>query len=377
MRSMPSMPPTHARPEVAATPATTTDAHASATSGRPRSVVLALAAVLLLAAGLLLPAGGPAAAAPALPAESLNPADLAQAVVGDWVSAGDGRSASAQLPGGTGTVRVEAGARDRALGARTTQTAGSQSTPIVQITSETADRIDPTTARCLIDAAASPATPPVLGMIVECGTKTVTISFERPVADPALWLSTATIQSGVTAGNPSPAGQCTNTWMNTTVTALDGSAPVADRLSLVSSPTSVASFDGGTLTHTWQTDPTTCSHQSPNPRGYPAVRIDGVVESVTLDLEHMVQITRMPVDLASFSGATVPQADYAITVSTDVVDLQATVDAPATVAPGGAFEWAVDVKNLSTLGSHGLILRGAVPEGVTDAVVVDAPRAAS
>lgn len=350
--------------------------------GEQPALVAAVAAVAVVAS--LLTAGGVQAAGvaggvgqrldlardPGWVSGAKSPGQLGQAVVSPWTASADGGTASALLPGGVGSISVQGAASDVLVGDRTAQMVGAPGTEIVNMLSRFPDHLNPVSVNCLSEVPGPPSPQPTVGFQKVCGQREVTVTFGRPTVDPVLWLGTRAFRTVPEVGASDP--QCSNTWHNTSVVGVDGAPPDAGRLALVSDADSLTGFVDGALSYEVGADPTTCDFILDDPRGYAGVQVTGMVSSVTLRLDHVVMITRVD-SSGDFGRGVVAQPEYALTTSADVVDLSVSATAPETVAPGEVFDWTLDVSNLSTTGSHGLVFSGAVPEAVTDAVLVEAP----
>lgn len=301
-----------------------------------------------------------------------SPSELGQAVVGLWTPAADGRTASARLPGGVGSVRVTTAPSDVVVPGETVQMVRAGTTPVASMIYEVPapDNQNPETVSCAADISNRLGTQVRVGYQEVCGQREFTVTFDRPTVDPILWLGTRAFRSAPTPDVRDP--RCYTTWHNTAVVGIDGGGPAADRLDLVSDADSLTSFVDGELAYEFGADPTTCDYILDDPRGYAGVKVSGLVSSVTLRLDHLVMITRVDSSGRS-SSSTLGQPDYSLTTSADTVDLSVATTAPATVASGGTVEWTLESANLGPAGSHGFIVEDAVPEQLTDVVLVTAP----
>lgn len=308
---------------------------------------------------------------------AFSPGELGQVVVGPWAVSPGGGTASAKLPGGVGDVRLTPAPSDEITPEITSQMVRAGTTPVAHMiyrSSAGSNSDNPETVNCLAEIPRLPAQQPPVGFTKLCGQRELTVTFERPTVDPILWLGTRGFMPVYLPG--SAANPCYQTWQNSTVVRVNGGEPGAHMLDHVSSGQNLAvSSDGSVILDGIGTgvDRVTCDPTGiDTPRGYPAVQVTGLVSSVTVRLDHVVQITRL-----SSAGAiprnSVGHPAYSLTTSADVVDLSVSTKAPATVAPGGAFGWTLEAANLGPAASHGFIVSDAVPEGVRDAVLVDAP----
>lgn len=356
-----------------------------------RSVIAAAAATLAVTASLLT-AGGVQAASevsgqrlelasdPGWASDAYNADELRQAFAGEWTPSGDGRTASASLPGGVGSVSVAVPSSDLVVAERAGQMVRALGTPVANIVYKemlhTNSSDNPATVNCLAEVPRPPAQQPTVGYIKSCGEREVTVTFERPTVDPILWLHLGWFypifepQAGATVA-------CYLTWHNASIVRVDGLAAGARQLDHVSSAQNLAvasngavSLDGiGTGLSSTSCSPTGVD----NPHGYPAIQVTGLVSSVTLKLDHVAQISRLSTRTGEIPRGAVGQPPMALTTSADVVDLGVSTSAPAAVAPGGTFEWTLEATNLGPAASHGFIVADAVPEAVTGAALVDAP----
>lgn len=310
----------------------------------------------------------------AWPEDSTSPGRLGQSAADPWIVGPGSRLAQAGLPGGVGSVRLEVGPDDVVTAASSTQLVTGEPLPIAIVGPDPAkspDSINPATVGCLREAVVPPSPAVTVGLTVSCASKQMTLTFDRPTTDPVIWLgSTANIRSHAI---PDPAALCTASWYDADVAAVDGAPASSRRISPVSTSQSQVVRPGWDVPLSWQTTPAGCVSLFGDPRGVPAVQIDGVVTSVTIDLDLRAKVMRIPADLAGVTMYDVAEPGVGLAVSADVVDLATRVGAPATVVPGGTYEWTVDVSNLSLIGSHGLVVTGVVPEAVVDARLVAAP----
>lgn len=300
---------------------------------------------------------------------AFSPAELGHSVATGWVVGPGRQTATAQLPGGAGSVRLTVPTVDTVAPASTGHMVRAGTVPVANIRPALPDGRNPSTAGCLTEIPGRPSPQPVVGDVRECGSHEVTVTFDRPTVDPVLWFGPSLLGLG-TGGALDTA--CYLTWHDSTVVSVDGVAPAADRLSLVSTADSLSGFSGGRVGFEFSADPVSCQVVVPTPRGYAGVQVSGLVSSVTVSLDQVVRITRVTPS-GDIARSALGQPSFAMTTSADVVDLGVAVSAPVSVTAGGLLEWTVQVANASPVGSHGFVVTGAVPEGVSDASVVDAP----
>ena len=306
-----------------------------------------------------------------------SPGELGQALVGRWVASADGKTASAGLPGGVGDIRLTAAPADKITPEITEQLVRAGGTPVAYMSYRAAagaNSDNPETVNCLAEIPRLPAQQPPVGFTKLCGQREVTVTFERPTVDPVLWLGS---RGFIPAYLPeSRADSCYFTWQNSSVVEVNGADPGAHRLDHVSAAQNLAVSSNGSVAYgTWgiEADQVGCNPTGlDEPRGYPAVQVAGLVSSLTIRLDHVVQITRLS-GAGEIPRGSVGHPAYALTASADVVDMAVSTTAPATVAPGGSFEWTLEASNLGPAASHGFIVSDVVPESVTDVVLGDAP----
>ena len=358
-------------------------------AGRP--VLVAAAATLavvasLLTAGSVQAAGGISgqrlelASDPGWASAAFSPGELGQAVAGEWTVAAGGGSASAPLPGGLGSVRVTAPSSDEVSGVMGGQMVRSGSTPMAQVrykNSLVLNSDNPATVSCLDDIPRPPVSQPLVGYTKLCGQREVTVTFDRPTVDPILWVATSAFVPEISPASAAATAACYQTWNNFSIVKVDGVAPGARQLDHVSSAQNVAVASNGSVIYDGigtGVSSSSCDITGMDvPRGYPAIQVPGLVSSVTIRLDHVVKITRLNRESGGIPRNTVGQPYFNLTASTDVVDLAVSTAAPATVAPGGTFEWTLEAVNAGPSASHGFVVADAIPDGVTDAALVDAP----
>lgn len=357
-----------------------------------RRPVLAAAAATLAVVGSLLTAGSVQAAGdvsgqrldlapdPGWTSGAFSPGELGQALAGEWTAAAGDGSASAPLPGGVGSVRVTAPSSDEVSGVMGGQMVRWGSTPLAQVrykNSLVTNSDNPATVNCLDDVPRPPALQPPVGYTKLCGQREVTVTFDRPTVDPILWLATSGFIPVISPPSAAATAACYQTWNNFSIVKIDGVAPGARQLDHVSSAQNVAVASNGSVIYDGigtGVSSSSCDITGMDvPRGYPAIQVPGLVSSVTIRLEHVVKITRLNREDGGIPRNSVGQPYFNLTASTDVVDLGVSTAAPATVAPGGTFEWTLEAVNAGPSASHGFVVADAVPEGVTDAALVDAP----
>lgn len=285
-----------------------------------------------------------------------------------WAPAADSNSASAELPGGVGSVHLVGPESDRLTAGRSQQFVRAPLTPVVSALPDAPTDLNPETASCLQEIPSRPR--PTVGYQKTCGQREATVTFERPTVDPILWVATGLFGPVPNADNLRP--QCYLTWQDVAIAGIDGTAPDGQRLELVSTADSVKAFDGGTVVYDFESDPANCRAVLDSPAGYAGVQVTGLVSSVTLRLDHVVKITALDAS-GNHSSNTLAQPRFSLTTSADVVDLAVSTAAPATVSPGETFEWTLEATNVGPSASHGLIVADVVPEEVAEVVLVDAP----
>jgi uncharacterized repeat protein (TIGR01451 family) len=302
---------------------------------------------------------------------AFSPAELGQAVVAGWTPAADRRTASAELPGGVGTVRLVAPPSDLVSVKQEGNFVGANHVPVVTMAYKDPTNLNPATVNCRNEIPRPPSPQPVVGYKKSCGQRELAVSFDRPTVDPILWLGT-----NMFAPVPSPESwysPCYLTWQDSAVVRVDGSVPGAGRLQLVSTADSVSSFRDGSLTYDFEQGPKVdCSPSIDVPRGYAGIQVRGLVSSVTLSLDHVVRITRLDAT-GNIVRGTLAQPEYGLTTSADAVDLDVSMLAPSTVIAGGVLEWTIEATDLGPAASHGFIVSGAVPEALSGVSLVDAP----
>jgi len=354
-----------------------------------RPAIAAAVATLTVVASLLT-AGGVQAAGevsgqrlelasdPAWASDAYSADELGQALAGEWTPSRDSRTASAPLPGGVGSVSVAVPSSDLVMAERTGQMVRALDTPVAYIhykDMHTISSDNPATVDCLAEIPRPPAQQPSAGYLKTCGEREITVTFDRPTVDPILWLSLGWFYPIYIP--PDATAACYMTWLNAEVVRVDGGAAGARQLDHVSSAQNLAVASNGAVTLDGigtGLSPTSCDPIGVDaPRGYPAIQVSGLVSSVTISLDHVVQISRLNTRTGEIPRGAVGQPPMALTTSADVVDLGVSTSAPAAVAPGGTFEWTLEATNLGPAASHGFIVADAVPEAVTGAALVDAP----
>lgn len=355
-----------------------------------RSATAAAMATLAVVASLLT-AGGVQAAGevsgqrlelasdPGWLSDAYNASELGQAFAGEWTPSPDSRTASAPLPGGVGSVSVVLPSSDLVRASRSRQLVRALDTSVAYIHYKDLPSINssdnPATVDCLAEIPRPPAQQPSVGYLKTCGEREITVTFDRPTVDPILWLSLGWFYPIYKPADPTEA--CYLTWLNASIVRVDGGAAGARQLDHVSAAQNLAVASNGVV----RLDgigtgfsPTSCDPVGLDaPRGYPAIQVNGLVSSVTISLEHVVQISRLNTRTGEIPRGTVGQPPLALTTSAEVVDLGVSTSAPAAVAPGGTFEWTLEATNLGPAASHGFVVADAVPETVTGVSLVDAP----
>lgn len=316
---------------------------------------------------------------PGWSSDAYNASELGQALAGEWTPSADSRTASAPLPGGVGSVSVAVPSSDLVMASRSQQMVRALDTSVAYIhykdllTTNSSD--NPATVDCLAEIPRPPAQQPSAGYLKTCGEREITVSFDRPTVDPILWLSLGWFYPIYIP--PDPTAACYMTWLNAEVVRVDGGAAGARQLDHVSSAQNLAVASDGAVTLDGigtGLSPTSCAPVGVDtPRGYPAIQVSGLVSSVTISLDHVVQISRLNTLTGEIPRGTIGQPPLALTTSAEVVDLGVSTSAPAAVAPGGTFEWTLEATNLGPAASHGFIVADAVPEAVTGVSLVDAP----
>ncbi|WPF80783.1 SpaA isopeptide-forming pilin-related protein [Sanguibacter sp. 4.1] len=234
---------------------------------------------------------------------------------------------------------------------------------------------NPATVDCLAEIPRPPAQQPSAGYLKTCGEREITVTFDRPTVDPILWLSLGWFYPIYIP--PDATAACYLTWLNAEVVRVDGGAAGARQLDHVSSAQNLAVASNGAVRLDGigtGLSPTSCEPIGVDtPRGYPAIQVSGLVSSVTISLDHVVQISRLNTRTGEIPRGAVGQPPLALTTSAEVADLGVSTSAPAAVAPGRTFEWTLEATNLGPAASHGFIVADAVPEAVTGVSLVDAP----
>jgi len=356
--------------------------------GRP---VLAATVATLSVVASLLTAGGVQAAGevseqrlelasdPGWSSDAYNASELGQAFAGEWTPSADSRTASAPLPGGVGSVSVAVPSSDLVMAERAGQMVRALDTPVAYIHYKDLLRANssdnPATVDCLAEIPRPPAQQPSAGYLKTCGEREITVTFDRPTVDPILWLSLGWFYPIYIP--PDATAACYLTWLNAEVVRVDGGAAGARQLDHVSSAQNLAVASNGAVRLDGigtGLSPTSCEPIGVDtPRGYPAIQVSGLVSSVTISLDHVVQISRLNTRTGEIPRGAVGQPPLALTTSAEVADLGVSTSAPAAVAPGRTFEWTLEATNLGPAASHGFIVADAVPEAVTGVSLVDAP----
>lgn len=313
----------------------------------PRALGVLLALVLV---GLLVPAvapAPPAAAADGTPTYG-SFASPGTARTGVWTVPST-TSATAAFPGnGAGVAPLSANLTD--VGNLVLASTGTATLEVVLTSDNTYG------TGCVAGAG--------LGELRHCGKMgTVRLTFPRPVTDPVVKLAYGSSASGTALG-------CTVGWPTARFTRVNGQ-PVGDAASIV---------PGANPSHVW--DPatswlmpdvasmlpkTTC--HDPAMVNYTPVAVSGLVSSVEFDTYFSAAVV---IDDGAQTDAATP-GSLKFAPSVPVADLQVTTDAVSTVDPAGQITWDVAVRNNGTGGSHGFVVRDAVPAEVEDASVVTAP----
>lgn len=341
------------------------------------------------------PTGGASADEPSYP--TAQPSGYVSALPGSaWTVTDDRSSMSAPMPGNEpGTMTFSLGAEtvavDRTLSPRS-DSAVTDPTPFPSQyafpTSVNVDRegiVAPPSVRDCLDEGIDITT---AGERKECFTQTATVTFPRPEVDPVFTVGGGTLLTGDSDGPEDHAG-CIASWSDLEFAQVNGTDPRPGQVRLLGAAQAhyegpVASSPPGTWSSATPSfvdnrlspsaeafvadQPASCRprHNAP----IASIQVTGLVSSVTFEMPYMVQILK-PVDARmEISGWT----NLIFGFSFPSADLSIEKTAPAAVDGLGTIDWGLTVANASgSADSHGFVIRDAIPEAVTDPVVVSAP----
>ncbi|QIM18182.1 DUF11 domain-containing protein [Leucobacter coleopterorum] len=227
------------------------------------------------------------------------------------------------------------------------------------------------------------------GSIRDCDyTPRVTISWDRPQVNPIVMFAPV---HAAFAGEDLSFNF--STYWNPSIVEIDGVQADTTRLHEIQRGDQTIHPDYRDGTFDYGGDQFPIAERNGNrPLGYwGTLQVSGLVSSVTIEARYFAMVTKQSVESPSAFKDSVILSNLGIQAWSPSADLSIRKSAPASVASGSDINWNIDVSvaNLGltrpfididdqvTAGSHGFLIRDAVPESVENPRLVSAPTGCS